>query len=138
MEQSFKERVRYIVRKVGSIKKLAQLANVSPRVVGKYLAGESDPSRKRLISLADAADVSVEWLATGVGATGRRLNNISALDYVISEVEKTFVKRDVSLSPRKKAELIMLLYEEIAEDESKKDSLESRIMRLVRFAGGVR
>jgi len=134
MEQSFKERVRYIVRKVGSIEKLAQLANVSPRVVGKYLAGESDPSRKRLISLADAASVNVEWLATGSELKERQIDTTIMRD-VVFNVEEFFAKNRLSLPPKKKAELIMLLYEEIAEDESKKDSLESRIMRLVRFAG---
>lgn len=32
-----------------------------------YIKGESDPSRKNLIAMAEATNVSLEWLATGKG-----------------------------------------------------------------------
>ena len=35
------------------------------RVIEKYKYGESEPSLKRLIALANAGGKSVEWLATG-------------------------------------------------------------------------
>lgn len=35
--------------------------------MGDYLSGKSDPSRMRMISIAEAANVSIEWLATGKG-----------------------------------------------------------------------
>ena len=46
---------------------MSKASGLSGRIVGKYLAGQSDPSRERLIALAKAANVSVLWLATGEG-----------------------------------------------------------------------
>lgn len=40
---------------------------VSPSAFRKWLRGEAEPSRERLIALADAAKVSIAWLATGEG-----------------------------------------------------------------------
>lgn len=65
---SFAKRVAIIAKLAGSGQELANRAQISRRVIGKYLAGESDPSRERLIAMAEAVGVSVEWLATGRGA----------------------------------------------------------------------
>ncbi len=40
---------------------------VSPSAFRKWLKGEAEPSRERLVALADAASVSVGWLARGEG-----------------------------------------------------------------------
>ena len=50
-----------------SLRQFATLANVSPATLSQYLSGESEPTRPKLIALANAGDVSVGWLATGVG-----------------------------------------------------------------------
>lgn len=66
-EQCFSERVKAIVGLVGSAEKLARLAGMSARIIGKYLAGESDPTREKLVALANAAKVNIAWLADGEG-----------------------------------------------------------------------
>ena len=40
---------------------------VSPSAFRKWLRGEAEPGRERLIALADATKVSIAWLATGEG-----------------------------------------------------------------------
>jgi phage repressor protein C with HTH and peptisase S24 domain len=40
---------------------------VSPSAFRKWLKGEAEPSRERLIALANAAKVRIGWLATGEG-----------------------------------------------------------------------
>ena len=40
---------------------------VSPSAFRKWLRGEAEPSRERLVALADAAKVGVAWLAKGEG-----------------------------------------------------------------------
>ena len=49
------------------VRALARETGISEGVLRKYLSNDSDPSRTRLIALAKAADVSLEWLATGLG-----------------------------------------------------------------------
>lgn len=65
--RSFQARIATLAELAGSAQVLADRAGLSRRVVGKYLAGESDPSRERLVALADAVGVNVSWLAAGRG-----------------------------------------------------------------------
>jgi phage repressor protein C with HTH and peptisase S24 domain len=44
---------------------------VSPSAFRKWLKGEAEPSRERLVALAEAASVSIGWLAGGEGPEPR-------------------------------------------------------------------
>jgi len=52
---------------VGGPKQLSERSGLSRAVIGKYLGGKSEPSRDRLIKLADAGGISIRWLVTGEG-----------------------------------------------------------------------
>ena len=67
-DQDFAVRVARICEMAGGAAELARRSGLSRRVIDKYIAGGSDPSRQRLVRLAAAADVSLQWLATGKGA----------------------------------------------------------------------
>jgi transcriptional regulator with XRE-family HTH domain len=47
------------------------VAGISEMVLSQYLNGQSEPTRPRLVALSRAANVSLEWLATGEGARSR-------------------------------------------------------------------
>jgi len=84
---------------------LALKSNMSPTGVAKYINGESTPNVERLIALAEALDVSVQWLATGVGQksfvdkrTGKMLVESEPADYnkaVVDPNELVFKKAEV-------------------------------------------
>lgn len=63
----FAIRVRELATFVGGPGKLSERSGLSRAVIGKYLRGKSEPSRDRLVKLADAGGISVRWLATGEG-----------------------------------------------------------------------
>ncbi len=65
-QASFADRLRILVGRSGSVLALAQAAEVSDSSVHLWLGG-SEPSREKLVRLADAAGVTVEWLAAGRG-----------------------------------------------------------------------
>lgn len=65
--EGFSERVMMLAQNVGGIMELAKRADLSHQVVRKYVRGVSDPSRQRLVALARAGGVRLEWLATGEG-----------------------------------------------------------------------
>ena len=67
VETSFPDRISFMVGLVGSKEKLGKMAGLSAVMVGKYASGQSEPSRDKLISLAEAGGVSVAWLTTGEG-----------------------------------------------------------------------
>mgnify|MGYP001272109304 CR=1 FL=1 len=64
---NFSQRVDYCVRQMGGRKAAAERTGLSGTVLDKYRRGESDPSRERLLAIAEAAGVSVSWLAAGHG-----------------------------------------------------------------------
>lgn len=53
---------------------------------------------------------------------------------IIETVEEIFQKEQLYLPPKKKSELITLLYEELSEDRSKISSLPRRVLKLVKLA----
>lgn len=67
----FRKRIKVLVEMAGSAEKLAHKSAVSARIIGKYLAGESLPGLEKLIALAEAGGVTVQWLATGEGPMRR-------------------------------------------------------------------
>jgi phage repressor protein C with HTH and peptisase S24 domain len=68
---AFTSRLQAILQQWPSVDRLARATGVSPSAFRKWLRGEAEPSRERLVALAQAADVSVGWLASGEGPEPR-------------------------------------------------------------------
>jgi phage repressor protein C with HTH and peptisase S24 domain len=67
-KSAFVERLQTILAHWPSADRLAREMKVSPSAFRKWLKGEAEPSRERLVALAHAAGVGVAWLAEGEGA----------------------------------------------------------------------
>lgn len=65
--KNFTQRMAYVAKLVGNATVLARRTRISRRAIGTYLSGASDPTRERLVAIAEAAGVCVRWLATGEG-----------------------------------------------------------------------
>src|SRR3984957_20245725 len=61
------DRRRTILAHWPSADRLARAMGVSASAFRKWLKGEAEPSRDRLVALAEAAGVSVSWLGPGEG-----------------------------------------------------------------------
>jgi phage repressor protein C with HTH and peptisase S24 domain len=68
-KSAFVERLHTILSHWPSADRLARAMGVSPSAFRKWLKGEAEPSRERLVALARAAGVGVAWLAEGEGPT---------------------------------------------------------------------
>jgi phage repressor protein C with HTH and peptisase S24 domain len=68
---AFVARLHTILRHWPSADRLARAMGVSPSAFRKWLRGDAEPSRERLVALAEAASVSVGWLAHGEGPEPR-------------------------------------------------------------------
>lgn len=66
-KSAFVERLHTILAHWPSADRLARAMGVSPSAFRKWLKGEAEPSRERLVALAHAAGVGVAWLAEGQG-----------------------------------------------------------------------
>jgi phage repressor protein C with HTH and peptisase S24 domain len=65
---AFVARLQTILTHWPSADRLARAMGVSPSAFRKWLKGEAEPSRERLVALARAAGVGIAWLAEGEGS----------------------------------------------------------------------
>jgi transcriptional regulator with XRE-family HTH domain len=138
-ESSLAGRLRICAKLAGSGDELSRKAAIPRRTLETYLTGEAEPKISRLIAIADAAGVSLQWLATGelpvhtmkrlagfredVGRYGSA-DSAPALDAdlmrnCIVAVEELLQEWDKPLPLDKKAELITLVYELELEERAK-------------------
>ncbi|MEI9986183.1 MAG: helix-turn-helix transcriptional regulator [Aliidongia sp.] len=65
--QAFVARLQFVLDHWPSADRLARAAGISPSALRKWLRGEAEPSRERLIAFADTAGVPIAWLVRGEG-----------------------------------------------------------------------
>lgn len=65
---SFAERIRLLIQRVGSATEIARMCGFSEGVVRSWRDGNSDPSRARCVTLARTLGISLVWLVAGEGA----------------------------------------------------------------------
>src|ERR1700759_1081794 len=66
-KRAFVQRLQTILLHWPSADRLARAMGVSPSAFRKWLKGEAEPSRERLVALARVSGVGVAWLAEGEG-----------------------------------------------------------------------
>lgn len=112
---------------------MAKSAEVSTSVLSKWRRGESEPTRIYLISMAQAAGVSVEWLATGEGdpdqgagtqpkrTAGPQEMDLELLENVSRAAFQELERRDIHLDPDGLARLVRVLYRHFASRNEQPD-----------------
>lgn len=69
--QELGRRIQVVCDRLGSRQKAATAAAVSPAQLARYISGKNNPTLDKIVALAKAAGVSIEWLATGEGPMDR-------------------------------------------------------------------
>jgi transcriptional regulator with XRE-family HTH domain len=103
----------------------ARRAGVGESLLRQYLGGAM-PSTDRLVLLADAANVNIEWLAAGRGPKVRlaetsagevtvHFSDIALLRQTIETIQSALVRNKIGLPPDKYAELVSIAYEMMLE-----------------------
>jgi transcriptional regulator with XRE-family HTH domain len=133
-DYSFKNRIKKIISLSGNADKLAHSAGVSPSLIGKYLSGKTDPTRKKLISLAEAAGVDVKWLATGEGlmrdSEWHELNPTLIIT-IIEILEDYRSELGEAFTSKKKNELIERLYESLSDNFPGSEKTKNKIKNTI-------
>lgn len=120
-------------------KEFAETLGVSQGFLSEVEKGIKPASDTFFIALINLYKINEKWLLTGDGPIfreeKREVLNLQLMKEVIEHVEELFKKKKYYLPPRKKAEFIALLYEDILEDESRRENLNERVVRLFKIAG---
>lgn len=122
---AFRGRVTQAIQWAGGPTKMAKQVGVSTGALSKWRRGETEPTRTRLIKMACAAGVSVDWLVTGEGdkhkesrESGARVHRqggdseeyMELLEEVISITTQQLQEREIELRPKEFARLMRVLY----------------------------
>lgn len=65
---TFAERIKLLIQRVGSATEIARMCGFSEGVVRSWRDGNTDPSRARCVTLARTLGISLVWLVAGEGA----------------------------------------------------------------------
>ncbi len=111
---SFAARMLETAKLAGNASRLAAACGISRRAVGDYLSGKAEPTRPRLVAMAKAGGVSVEWLATGEGPMRSQFApslstspiNMEILKDAVIAVDEYISEQNLVIHPRIKASLI--------------------------------
>lgn len=106
----FSERLGSLLPNRGDVKTLSEKTGISITAIRQWLRGEAEPSRDRLVLIADALGVSLAWLATGQGQKEPMPEGQEALDYrktgintalfarIAAEVDRLFIEEKVAVT----------------------------------------
>lgn len=123
LENNFIARMELCADKIGSVSALAKKAGISQSGIRRYFSG-GEPTRPHLAALAAAANVRLEWLATGKGepdeevsaaakpgSTPLDLDSLEDVATKVLEVLELLEKHRPDISARAKARIVRLVYE---------------------------
>ena len=130
---SLGSRLREVERKFPNRAAAASMAGVARSTLQAWIEGKSDASFEGLSRLADAAEVSLDWLATGhEPATSGGAIDLDRMDEIIKALADELYERNMMLPQERFAELCGVVYEMLrdAEPAAQKRVL-SNALRLV-------
>jgi transcriptional regulator with XRE-family HTH domain len=100
-----------------SVLSFAKACGMSDSLVRKYLSG-SLPGLDKALIMAREAEVSLEWLATGVAPSHQGVGSgdgvsvdLDRMEKVIAETRRNFEARGIDLPPESEAKVIRMIYE---------------------------
>jgi transcriptional regulator with XRE-family HTH domain len=122
----------------------AKSLGLNTSYISKLESGKNEPSEQLILSICRTYSVNHDWLTKDEGAMYNPPQKVTKkapggfdlnlMKEVIEAVEEVFQKNKLSLPPKKKAELIGFVYEEIAENEEIKGSIPGRVLKLIKLA----
>ena len=86
---SFAERIRLLIQRVGSATEIARMCGFSEGVVRSWRDGNSDPSRARCVTLARTLGISLVWLVAGEGAIQAETIGNATEEQTTTEVQRS-------------------------------------------------
>lgn len=114
-------RIQQIVDIVGGPSAMSEKSGLARRTINAYMAGETDPSRERILALAKASGVRPEWLLTGedpqkIGDPPKHSRPQSSVDVrllasCINLVDQVILETRRTLNPERKGRLIAEVYD---------------------------
>lgn len=138
--ETLSDRLRKAAKIAGSGDALSRLTGIPRRTLESYLSGVIDPKSEKLAIISASTGVNIHWLVTG--DTPMLLKDIvprGALDAPLLQasiegVEEALRATRREMSPAKKAELVLAIYDLYAGAAAPLDRV--RVLHLVKTAVG--
>lgn len=87
--ESFSDRIKLLINRVGSATEIARRCGFSEGVVRSWRDGNTDPSRGRCVTMAQTLGISLVWLVAGEGGIQLDMQNKAPDESQTSEQPST-------------------------------------------------
>lgn len=150
LKREIAERLRHALKLAGGPSKVSARSGMSLRTIANYSSERSELKASALVRLAEACDVSLDWLATGMppvhrvdrimrfeadaGGEAKASLDEALLRDVLGALEGYLSANPAPLTPAKKAGVATTAYTLAVEGERELATAEQTIARLVRLA----
>lgn len=136
---SIDARIRLLIEKSGmNAKAFAQSLGMPYTSLHGYMKGVREPGASAIEKICSQLSIDANWLLTGEGAMQRTQTDVcnipldaELLSDIIEVLEDMCASEGISLSARKKAEVIFLLYDYFLADKKVERPTVARFLRLV-------
>jgi transcriptional regulator with XRE-family HTH domain len=122
----------------------AKSIGIAQGYLSELETGVKTPSETLLIALSYSFEIGIEWLMSGKGQMAgpkpKQTLDLEFMKEIIETAEAVFEQEQVKFPPRKKAELLVLLYETMITDEAnhegagRKSFMLENINKFIRLA----
>ena len=141
-------RFSLVIERIGGLKKAAETAGTSDETLANWRDGRARPSLFGVIGLAEAADVSVEWLATGrepmergetadpAQAQGHLVVDPALFNQVVDWTLSTMIEEGIPIRPDKIGDFFLAVYELAVQDQEHDNIVDlDKYRRMLRATG---
>jgi len=140
----FKQRLKDIIGQE-SVRSFGRRCGLAEKTLRNYMAGKQYPTLDRLALIAETSGKSISWLATGEERTNTLAEPMTPyvnqvvetqpldkqlLETSIEAIEVLCDKRNIKMSPKKKAKIVTLVYMMSLEDKKLDESLCYQLVEL--------
>jgi transcriptional regulator with XRE-family HTH domain len=112
----------------------AKSIGIAQGYLSELETGVKTPSETLLIALSYRFEIGIEWLMSGKGQMAgpkpRQTLDLEFMREVVETAEAVFEQEQVNISPSKKAELLVLLYETMITDEANHEEADRKAFLL--------
>lgn len=119
-------------------KEFSDVVGISHNYLSQIESGSRSPSSSLIYKISKEFGVDQSWLSDGKGELTLNKSHQKSLDrdylkFVIQSVEEFLIQENFVLTPSKKAELIILIYDLFEEDRDSTNKIKEKIVKLSEY-----
>ena len=126
------QRINDVCKHVGGKRALTKLAQLNEQLIYRYINGQNIPNTEIIVNMANASNVSIEWLMTGHGEMFKKSDKILSDNLIdlIEIIERECDQLSDKINATKKAQIISMVFDQTRHNDQDISKLIKNIFKL--------